>query len=129
MSSRASLWAMLGVLATLGCSVPFSDDLRYSCGSDRDCGGDGFVCVADKQGVRSCCHPTGPEVCGDGIDNDCNGLVDRDDTWPEETCNGVDDNCNGLVDETFYFEFDDTNCGSCGRVCASHTCVKWQCVP
>jgi hypothetical protein len=38
----------------------------------------------------------GAEIC-DGIDNDCNGVVD--DSGRAEACNGLDDDCNGLVDE------------------------------
>jgi hypothetical protein len=37
-----------------------------------------------------------PETC-DGVDNDCNGVVD--DTGATETCNGVDDDCNGEIDD------------------------------
>ncbi|MCO4747395.1 MAG: hypothetical protein KC912_21525 [Proteobacteria bacterium] len=63
------------------------------------------------------------EICGDGLDNDCDGTVDNDedldgDGWrtcqgdcndgnafispgTPETCDGLDNNCNQLVDETF----------------------------
>jgi hypothetical protein len=34
-----------------------------------------------------------------------------------EECNGVDDDCNGLVDETFELNTDPQNCGRCGQVC------------
>ncbi len=124
---RSSLWWV--VLAGVSCSVPFSDELHYSCGADRDCGGDGFVCVRETDGRQFCCKSTGAEVCGDGIDNDCNGLIDGEDHWPAETCNGLDDDCDGRVDEDFHLQFDDTNCGSCGHACPKNqTCQAAQCV-
>ena len=47
--------------------------------------------------------PSGDATCGDGIDNDCDGLTDAADPdcaepEPEVCDNGVDDNGNGLID-------------------------------
>jgi hypothetical protein len=129
---RSLGWGVVvGLAAGLACSVPFSDEVRYRCASDGDCGGDDFVCTAGVDGTKTCCHRGGSEVCGDGIDNDCNGRVDQDDAWPDELCNGLDDDCDGLVDETFYLDFQEANCGACDRACAPATdiCVKGQCVP
>ncbi len=62
----------------------------------------------------------GPEVCGDDIDGDCNGLggpgepEDRGCPGPPgmETCNGVDDDGDGLADEGLA-----NACGSCSGTC------------
>ena len=44
------------------------------------------------------CVPMGPEVCDNGIDDDCNGEIDE--KLDYDICgNGIDDNCNGEVDE------------------------------
>ncbi len=60
-----------------------------------------------------------PEVCGDGIDSDCNGLGAAGAEDPgcciptgEEVCNGVDDDCDGLVDEGVV-----NACGRCDDTC------------
>ncbi len=48
---------------------------------------------------RNCCTPQ-PEVCGDHIDDDCDGTVDDGcGCSSTETCtNGLDDDCDGLTD-------------------------------
>jgi hypothetical protein len=76
-----------------------------------------YICQAnhfDRDGDRSlgaagngceyACLPTngGIEACGDGIDNDC----------------------DGLVDEGFDFTSDALNCGACGFACAAHTPIN-----
>jgi hypothetical protein len=53
---------------------------------------DGFACVLGATGsCTTSCGTTGTRTCGAGC------------TWgacvpPAETCNGIDDDCNGLVD-------------------------------
>jgi len=106
-------------------------------GDHRDCGSDVGEC---KMGIQICTNGVWgnecygevrpiPEICGDGLDNNCNGLVDEgcdvvdpndldrdgdgftpnqgdcDDENPlvypgaPEICDGLDNNCNGVVDE------------------------------
>lgn len=109
-----------------GCNGCESGDTR-ACGSDEGVCVEGVqVCVNDVWGDQ-CQGGVGPvpEVCGDGLDNDCDGLtdescneptdsdgdgyttqVDCDDSNPNvnpgasEVCgNGLDDDCDGQVDE------------------------------
>ncbi len=65
----------------------------------------GVVCSAvagspEKEGVHF------GNTCGDGVDNNCDGLTDLDDPacagfGAVELCNGVDDDSDGQVDEGF----------------------------
>ncbi|MFK7949028.1 MAG: hypothetical protein AB8G11_15655, partial [Saprospiraceae bacterium] len=57
--------------------------------------------VEDCQYPVACGTPSSPEICGDGIDNDGDGLVDNQDICanPNEICNnGIDDDGDGNVD-------------------------------
>jgi subtilisin-like proprotein convertase family protein len=59
------------------------------------------ICNAEGSAFGPCVGaitPT-PEVCGDGLDNDCDGAVDGSIQCQPEVCNnGVDDNLDGFVD-------------------------------
>jgi hypothetical protein len=48
-----------------------------------------------------------------------------------EACDGVDNDCNGIVDDGFNTQTDVNNCGGCGQACslahASPQCVGGQC--
>src|SRR5262249_7156216 len=76
-------------------------------GVDKD--GDGFPEGTDNECMVTDCndhdpaiHPGAVEICDDGIDNNCDGLVDTEDPAcikPAEVCNNcIDDDNNGLSD-------------------------------
>ncbi|MGE3636021.1 MAG: putative metal-binding motif-containing protein, partial [Sandaracinaceae bacterium] len=83
--------------ANVGADFDGDGELPIGCGG-RDC---------DDNDPRI--HPGAPELCRDGRDNDCNGLLDCADdgcrgarecacTMNEVCGNRIDDNCDGLVD-------------------------------
>ncbi|WP_437768895.1 putative metal-binding motif-containing protein [Sorangium sp. So ce281] len=57
-------------MVVLGCALVTACDA----GPDRD--GDGFEASDDCNDANAEVHPDAAEICDDGIDNDCNLLVD-----------------------------------------------------
>ena len=66
--------------AGAGCSVSFPDELPYTCETDADCGGKGYVCTSLPDSRHYCCLPEA-EVCNH-LDDDCNGAVDDSEGGP-----------------------------------------------
>lgn len=128
--------ASLLVFVFTSCGLTFSDELVYACANDFDCSGGGYQCVSGL-----CCRATGPELCDDGKDNDCDGLVDNVscdvvaiqvadvgtcDKVPELDChNGIDDDQDDFIDCA------DSDCASAscgiGCVCANRQKTETNC--
>lgn len=83
-------------------------------GGKRSCSGGAWgACMNDVK--------PGPEICGNGLDDNCNGIVDDgcSSCVPSgaEVCDGQDNDCNGFIDEGLR-----NACGGCGMVATSETC-------
>ena len=73
-----------------GCHGAFA-----TCAGMVDQDGDGVQSPQDCDDNNNSVYPGAPEPC-DGLDNDCNGVVD--DNGCPEVCDGIDNDGDGLVD-------------------------------
>lgn len=97
-------------------------------GLDDDCNGK----VDDEIGIF-------PTTCGEGecvssgVMACINGewIDDCVPTGSPEICDGLDNDCDELVDEDFDMETDPENCGECGHVCRAEdeACIAGRCEP
>jgi len=124
-----------GVCAVAGTLVCKADGTGLVCSAGMAaCNGktDGTACtvtdtlsnnIAGTCTLGSCVPNTPPstaEVCGNGIDDDCDGKVDEGCTVcipTAEICNNKDDDCDGIVDEGITQQ-----CGT-GACLGTETCV------
>jgi hypothetical protein len=121
-------------------------------GDCPDADGDGYYsCRGDCDDINPAVNPAAPEICGDYLDNDCDGIVDdgcgglpcaSDADCPAgEMCwdgmcvpgrCGTDSECGaglaccaGLCADLL---FDPRNCGACGMSCAAgERCLQGAC--
>jgi Cys-rich repeat protein len=93
-----------------------------------DADGDGFCQDSDCDDNNASVHPGAPEICGDSLDNDCDGQID-------EGCGGCQSNADcsiGLIccaNECVNIANDVGNCGACGMACAAgEACYDGVCI-
>lgn len=100
MPVRTYVHLLLAVL--WGCS------LIVQPGDDRCTGDEG--CPTGQTCRDEVCVAAPPcaslDVCGNGVDDDCNGIIDD---GPPEVCNSADDDCDGEVDEDIAGAFEICN--------------------
>jgi hypothetical protein len=82
---------------------------------------------SNTSGCYGACAFDGRTACGASGSNSCSHPGKT-----AETCNGLDDDCDGLIDNGFNLLTDVNNCGSCGYKCAlpgttNASCVNGQC--
>jgi len=98
-------------------------------GLDNDCNG----VVDDVAGAGTLCTTGLFGVCNEGVTACVAGTLE---CVPNivpgeqvEVCDGLDNDCDALIDEDFDLSSDEDNCGSCSNACsASDDCCEGLCV-
>ncbi|MBN2573955.1 MAG: SUMF1/EgtB/PvdO family nonheme iron enzyme [Deltaproteobacteria bacterium] len=114
-------WIVICVALSLGAGCARrSGEILLPTMVDTPDGGGGVYIDLDARGNSNDVWP----VRGYDGPAGCTGTV--------ELCNGIDDDCDGVIDNGFDLSTDSRNCGACGIVCSAPTataaCLGGQCV-
>jgi hypothetical protein len=99
--ARASTLCVVLAVGLAACSWLVNPEEEGPKCSSKDAGDDpcpkGTSCLDGRCRIFQCVAGE-KEICGDGVDNDCNGRTDEPTNEPE-MCNNADDDCDGKKDE------------------------------
>lgn len=116
------------------CDGLIDEDFEFNT-DPANCGRCGNVCALANAGTSCSVGRCKLQGCISGFADldrlEINGCECQITNGGQETCDGVDNNCNGLVDEGFNLETDPNNCGGCAKACtfanAGTTCASAKC--
>jgi hypothetical protein len=95
----------------------------------QNCGDCGIQCPPGSSCVNGNCMAADADGDGFGADVDCDDVNASIFPGALEFCDGVDNDCDGLVDNGFNLNTDAQNCGDCGIQCPIGTsCVNGFCM-
>jgi len=130
-----------GTCVHVGTDADGDGYIAAGCGAGNDCN-DGVACTADScTGSGTCVH-VGTDADGDGYiaagcgaGNDCNDSAAAVHPGATEVCDGLDNNCNGVVDDgpTMQCALGSapractTSCGSAGTRACNAACALGSC--
>lgn len=125
-----------GETGNSGYGSGYGSSSGYGYGNCPDQDGDGYsTCNGDCNDADTSIYPTKTEICFDGKDNNCNGIMD----CSENSCAGMPGakTVSGIIDTNqlccnrnlVNIAVSQNNCGACGISCsASQSCVAGICV-
>jgi len=110
------------------------DNIDNNCNGLIDEGnicGEGYQCVAG-QCVEIQDYDEDGFTISDGDCDDTNPAIHPGASDGPDACDGIDNDCDGIVDDEVDFNSDDQNCGECGNDCnvliIGSTCCDGECV-
>ncbi|MBL7964743.1 MAG: hypothetical protein JNM31_12975 [Flavobacteriales bacterium] len=94
-----------------------------------NCGACGIVCPMGSSCVSGVCTVLDQDGDGFPAGMDCDDQDASAFPGATEFCDGVDNDCDGMIDEDFNLNTDASNCGFCGNACPpGSACVNGVCM-